>query len=179
MSFKINKMDWKKNSEEMDVQELRSELQKRGAPTHGLKAVLKNRLSRLPSPEDTDHITSRSSRSEVLEAVKQNGGALYFASAALKDDREIVLEVVKQHGKALEYASAALKDDRDIVLEAVKQNRCALKHASAALKDDREIVLEAVKTNPWALQYASAALKDDRNIVLEAVHLRGGHGGEQ
>ena len=29
---------------------------------------------------------------------------------------------MKQNGYALEYASAALKDDREIVLEAVKQN---------------------------------------------------------
>ena len=32
----------------------------------------------------------------------------------------MVLEAVKQDGYALEYASAALKDDREIVLEAVK-----------------------------------------------------------
>ena len=46
-------------------------------------------------------INSGSSRSKVLEAVKQNGGVLYFASAALKYDREIVLEAVKQNWKAL------------------------------------------------------------------------------
>ena len=46
-------------------------------------------------------ITSRSSRSEALETVKRNGRALVFASAALKDDREIVLEAVKQHEDAL------------------------------------------------------------------------------
>ena len=34
-------------------------------------------------------ITSRSSRSEVLEAVKQDGRALRYASAALKDDVEL------------------------------------------------------------------------------------------
>ena len=67
-------------------------------------------------------VNSRSSRSEVLEAVKQNGWALQYASAALKDDRQIVLEAVKQDGYALEYASAALKDDREIVLEVVKQD---------------------------------------------------------
>ena len=43
-------------------------------------------------------ITSGSSRSEVLEAVKQYGRALYHASAALQDDREIVLEAVKEDG---------------------------------------------------------------------------------
>ena len=55
-------------------------------------------------------ITSRSSRSEVLEAVKQNGYSLYAflcASAALKDDREIVLEGAKQNGFALQWAVAS------------------------------------------------------------------------
>ena len=54
-------------------------------------------------------------------------------------DREIVLEAVKQNGHALEYASAALKDDREIVLEAVKQKGVALFFASAALKNDVEL----------------------------------------
>ena len=39
----------------------------------------------------------------MLEAV-QDGRALKYASATLKDDREIVLEAVKQNGHALEYA---------------------------------------------------------------------------
>ena len=55
-------------------------------------------------------ITSRSSRTEVLEAVRQYGCALKHASAALKDDREIVLEAVKQNGYALRYASAGLRN---------------------------------------------------------------------
>ena len=63
------------------------------------------------------HVSESSSRTEVLEAVKQNGFALCVASAALKDDREIVLEAVKQNGHALKYASAALQGDREFVLE--------------------------------------------------------------
>ena len=54
-------------------------------------------------------------RKQLLEVVKQDGWALRYASAALKDDREIVLEAVKQNGDALYYASAALQDDREIV----------------------------------------------------------------
>ena len=46
----------------------------------------------------------------MLEAVKQNGYALTYASAALKDDREIVLEAVKEDGYALTYASAELRN---------------------------------------------------------------------
>ena len=36
----------------------------------------------------------------------------------MKEDREIVLEAVKNDGSALEYASENLKEDREIVLEA-------------------------------------------------------------
>ena len=106
-------------------------------------------------------ITSRSSRSEVLEAVKQDGVALACASAALKGDREIVLEAVKQNWNALKYASAALKDDREIVLEAVNRNGRALEYASARLQklgkrallkgdkamDDPFIVVGGAKSN--------------------------------
>ena len=44
-------------------------------------------------------ITSGSSRSEVLRAVKQNAHALFDASAALKDDREFMLKAVKQSSR--------------------------------------------------------------------------------
>ena len=111
----------------------------------------------------------------MKELVRRRGLALSYASAVLKDDREIVLGAVKQDGEALKYASAALQDDREIVLEAVKQNEngLAVAYASTALKDDREIVLKAVKQNGYALQYASAALKNNFQIVQEAVKQNG------
>ena len=40
-----------------------------------------------------------------MEAVKQDGRALQYASAELKGDREIVMEAVAQDPKALQYAS--------------------------------------------------------------------------
>ena len=46
----------------------------------------------------------------MLEAVKQNGYALQYASAALKDDREFMLEAITQNGNALKYASAGLRN---------------------------------------------------------------------
>jgi hypothetical protein len=101
--------------------------------------------------------------------VTLNGMALSYASAALRDDREIVIVAVKQNWKALQYAPARLKDDKEIVMKAVKNNWCALVDASTALKGDREIVMVAVKQNGWALQYASLVLKGDKEIVMEAV----------
>ena len=50
-----------------------------------------------------------------MEAAKQDGNALQFASAELKGDREIVMEAVEQWGFALQYASHELQGDREIV----------------------------------------------------------------
>ena len=54
---------------------------------------------------------------------------------ALKGDRETVMEAVKQNGRALEYASAELKGDREIVMEAVAQDPRALQYASYKLRN--------------------------------------------
>ena len=54
-------------------------------------------------------------------------------------DREFLMEAVKQNGHALEYASAELKGDREIVMAAVKQNGDALEYASDELKGDEEL----------------------------------------
>ncbi len=53
----------------------------------------------------------RYDREVVMEAVKQNGGALRFASQELKGDRETEREAVKQNGRALEFASEELRRD--------------------------------------------------------------------
>jgi len=50
-----------------------------------------------------------------------------------QDDEDIVLEAVKNKGKSLQYASHKLKSDRNIVLEAIKKNGLALKYASIEL----------------------------------------------
>ena len=58
-----------------------------------------------------------------MEAVKQKGYALWYASAELQGDRESLMEAAKQNGHALLYASAELKSDREFVMEAAKQDR--------------------------------------------------------
>jgi len=74
-------------------------------------------------------INEKSTKSEVMEAVKQNGYVLCYASEELRNDRDVVLEAIKQYGYALYYASEALRADREFVLEAVKQNGLALYYA--------------------------------------------------
>jgi hypothetical protein len=45
---------------------------------------------------------------------------LQFASGILKDDNNIVLDAFKEDGYALKFASVRLLDDKDFILEAVK-----------------------------------------------------------
>lgn len=58
----------------------------------------------------------------VLEAVKEDGLALEYASPQLQNNKVVVLEAIKQNGLALEYASSELQNDPDIVAHAVRQN---------------------------------------------------------
>jgi hypothetical protein len=77
-----------------------------------------------------------------------------------KSTKEQVLEAVKNHGDALAGASKELKNDREVVLEAVKQDGSALYHASE-FSEDREVVLEALKQNVFAFEYISSSLKSE------------------
>ena len=79
----------------------------------------------------------------------------------LRNNKEVVLEAVKQNGYALEYASKKLRADKEFILAlmALRQSGWALEYTSAALKADKEVVMAAVQKRGRALQYASVALK--------------------
>ena len=66
------------------------------------------------------------------------------------------MEAVKNDGKALEYASDGLKYNCDIIMEAVKTNVYALEHANGRWRDNLDVHLEIVKNHGlcWSL-YAS------------------------
>ena len=102
----------------------------------------------------------RDDKEIVLEAVKENGRALQYASKLLRNDKEVVLEAVKQDGRPLEYASNELKNDKEIVLKAVKQNGWALEYVSQQFQNDKEIVLAAIKQEGLALQFAAKEIKE-------------------
>ena len=109
----------------------------------------------------------------VTEAVRQRGSALQFVSKDLQSDREIVLEAVRQDGTALQFAAKNLHRDGAIVWAAVQQNGSALQFAFEDLQSNRKLVLEAVRKSGRALQFASKKLQNDRLLVLEAVRQNG------
>lgn len=49
----------------------------------------------------------------LLEMIKQNCYALFYASKELNNNRKTVLEAVKSGGLALKYASFELKNDKE------------------------------------------------------------------
>jgi general stress protein YciG len=81
------------------------------------------------------------------------------------NDKEVLLEAVKQNGYSLQYASEELKNDKEFILEAAQQNGNSLKYASKEFKNDKEVVLEAVKQYRRSLQYASEELQNDKEVV--------------
>ena len=50
------------------------------------------------------------------------------------------MEAIKNNGRALKYASDRLKGDRDVVMEGVRQNIHTLYFASDDLKTDPEFI---------------------------------------
>mgnify|MGYP001625445911 FL=1 len=50
---------------------------------------------------------------------------LYYANKELRDDKEVVLEAVKNKGIIVKYASERLLRDNDIIIAALTQNKKA------------------------------------------------------
>jgi hypothetical protein len=86
-------------------------------------------------------------------------------------NKEVVLEAVRENGRSLEYASKELRNNKEVVLEAVKQDGNSLYYASEELRNNKEVVLEAVRENGNSLLYASKKLLQlvDHNNTAESL----------
>jgi len=119
-----------------------------------------------------DYEKFKNDKEIMLEAIKQGGNGLEYASEEIKNDKEVVLEAVKQNGVTLRYASEEIKNDKELVLKAIKQNGAALKYASEELRNDKEIVLVAMEKNETALEYASDELKNNKEMMELAKEIK-------
>ena len=107
----------------------------------------------------------------VLAAVKNNGRALYYACDELKADKEVVLAAVKNDGSAIEFASASLQKEKDVRLASVRNNIYAL-YTYRELQHDKDIFTAAISIG-YSLQFASAALRGDKEFILSLVKKNG------
>jgi len=140
----------------------------------------------------------------MLEAVKQNGSAVQYASEELRGDQDvgrIVLEAMKQNCLAARLGGATTWTPRCRAgcAEAKRlglasrfgwatwrprcraggseTERMGLQHASKELRGDRDVVLEAVRRNGFLLRFALEELRGDHDVVMEAVKENGWAGG--
>lgn len=72
----------------------------------------------------------------MLQAVKQDGQALYYASKDLREDKEIVLEAVKNKGIIIKYASFSARSDVDIAVAALQQNKKTMDYVKSCLNPE-------------------------------------------
>ena len=97
----------------------------------------------------------------MLEAVKQSGRALRYASEVLQNDPQIVLEAVKQSGWALQYASAEL---RQLYGTTAKNMKEIIANVEAHLKESTQSV--AATENPAKKRKVDPEL--ERRLVMGA-----------
>ena len=121
----------------------------------------------------------------ALAVVNQNGSFLRYMPE-LKADRDVVLAAVRKNGFALEYASAALQADKEVVLAAVNNWGHSLEYASPELKKDRDVLMAAAtKIGNKIYKYTSGIdeqLNADLLNVIRRVNadwLNGRHGGSR
>ena len=84
-------------------------------------------------------------------------------------DREVVLEAVKQNGNALEYASNNFKEDFEIVLTALESLSENVKNNKYRFQNVREVYLAAIKENPVYFKYASDAMRSNKKFIIDAI----------
>ena len=106
-------------------------------------------------------------KQKALNAVRQDGCNLQYASDKLKNDKDVVFTSFQQLRYLLSTRKLEdYKDVKDMFLEGVKKDGSALQYANNELKNDKVFVLDAFKQNGIALRYASNELKNDKDVVF-------------
>ncbi|KAF0974932.1 hypothetical protein FDP41_006037 [Naegleria fowleri] len=78
-------------------------------------------------------------REFVLSVAKLNGLAVVGSDySPFRNDRDIMLEAMKNNGYALNFASDELKNDADLVMEALKCHGFVLKYSDELLQQRME-----------------------------------------
>jgi hypothetical protein len=112
-------------------------------------------------------INEHSSKKEVLVEVENDGLALQYASAALKNDRKVVLEVIRRISlkKTPDHPLVHLPVHLKKTAKELAYNFKRLSDISLK-KNERELALEAVRRDGWILRYAPETLKLNKDILF-------------
>lgn len=106
----------------------------------------------------------------VTAAIRQNGWAFRFASAACRADPDVVALAVEAHGRNLCYVSdQSMRSDQELLLRCITRNAWALQWATEEVRQDRDFLLRVVQTNAWALRFALPPYNTSRGLALAAA----------
>eukprot|EP00971_Amphidinium_carterae_P249991 4962537-Amphidinium_carterae.1 len=83
------------------------------------------------------------------------------------------MEAVREDGRALEYATEELRGDRDVVLQAVAQNGEALQFAPEQLRDDGEMLDAALGSANGDISSILGSLGLDGHFTLKVSLISG------
>ncbi|MCH9690256.1 MAG: DUF4116 domain-containing protein [Gammaproteobacteria bacterium] len=118
-------------------------------------------------------------REDVLDAVKQDGLALQYASDTFKNDRGVVAAAFTQNAEALDFASDGLKVEEKFIVDLktsalvdmIERGQLKLNEPTLLKRDkaNKVVVMAAVKQDGLALQYASEELRGDPEVVKAAI----------
>lgn len=87
-------------------------------------------------------------------------------------DREVMMVASRQFGfRALSFASAELRDDKDVIRNALLNDNNAFACASERLRDDVDFAKEMIDHDLTNLYYVSDRLQEDRKFLLEMMDL--------
>jgi CxxC motif-containing protein len=106
----------------------------------------------------------RNSKLYMMEAVRNNYGALEYASDELKSDREFILTAVKQNGGALKYASDKLKAYKQIILDALNRDSSVLTYVNwnnESISKDKDFLKEI------AIRHTDKIYLIEKNIIAD------------
>jgi hypothetical protein len=116
----------------------------------------------------------RADRDIVLEAVKNTGLAIRYASRSLRNDRDIAFFVIKGNPfgiNVFDYINDSLKNDRELMLLAVALDGLILEQLNDNLKRDQELFLEAFLNNVESLKFADESLRKNKSFILKCIEV--------
>jgi len=123
----------------------------------------------------------RADKEYMIQAVKQDGYLLSYASDELRNEKETVSTAITADNNgdlAVRSIGDELMNDKEFILNAMeivdeKTVKDILMMANDELQNDKDVVLKAVGRNGFALKYASKEMKNDKDVVLKSVKQNG------
>ena len=116
-------------------------------------------------------INEKSVKSEVLQAVKEDGMQLQHASDRLKRDRGVYRAAIEQNSESLQFLEDITITTMSITIieAAIKKSPLSIKHIPESIKGYEELVKIALEVDRNAIEVISDAFKDNNKQFIADI----------